>query len=153
LAISSLEATLSVKETSTQTNKDVKEVLVAVTENRRLFLTERIGLRDDCDEEMAADLRLLARELGGLPLAAEQAGAYLSQNRWITPGDYTARMVENLNHGGTAPLDYDRTVYATFSLALDAIVEEIEEEHRQWVAQDPDDRKFGPPSPITGATA
>ena len=31
-------------------------------------------------------------------------------------------------------------------------VEEIEEEHRQWVAEDPENRSFGPPSPITGAT-
>jgi len=32
------------------------------------------------------------------------------------------------------------------------IVEQIESEHRAWVAADPKNRKFGPPSPITGAT-
>ncbi|MEL7200336.1 MAG: tetratricopeptide repeat protein, partial [Pseudomonadota bacterium] len=35
---------------------------------------------------------------------------------------------------------------------LTPIVEDIEDEHRRWVAQDPDNRAFGPPSPITGAT-
>ncbi|MEL6113399.1 MAG: hypothetical protein AAFR20_11415, partial [Pseudomonadota bacterium] len=35
---------------------------------------------------------------------------------------------------------------------LTPIVKEIEDEHRRWVAQDPDNRSFGPPSPITGAT-
>ena len=29
----------------------------------------------------------------------------------------------------------------------------IEAGHRAWVAEDPDNRTFGPPSPITGATA
>ena len=28
----------------------------------------------------------------------------------------------------------------------------IEEDHRKWVAEDPENRGFGPPSPITGAT-
>ncbi len=32
------------------------------------------------------------------------------------------------------------------------IVERIEAEHRAWVAEDPDNRHFGPPSPVTGAT-
>ncbi|MEM1193850.1 MAG: NB-ARC domain-containing protein [Pseudomonadota bacterium] len=95
------------------------------------FLKERIGLREDRDEETAAELRALAHELGGLPLAAEQAGAYLSQNRWITAGEYTARLVENLNHGASTPLDYDKTVYATFSLALDAILEQADGEAAQ----------------------
>ncbi|MEO0612326.1 MAG: NB-ARC domain-containing protein [Pseudomonadota bacterium] len=95
------------------------------------FLRERIGLKEDNNEETAAELRVLARELGGLPLAAEQAGAYLSQNRWITPGEYTVRLAENLNHAGTTPLDYNRTVYATFSLALDAILEQADGEAAQ----------------------
>jgi hypothetical protein len=32
------------------------------------------------------------------------------------------------------------------------LVVKIEEEHRAWVAKDPKNRQFGPPSPITGAT-
>lgn len=32
------------------------------------------------------------------------------------------------------------------------IVEQIEAEHRAWVAEDPENRLFGPRSPITGAT-
>ncbi|KMW58755.1 kinesin light chain-like protein [Candidatus Rhodobacter oscarellae] len=31
-------------------------------------------------------------------------------------------------------------------------VEQIEAEHRSWVAEDPENRDFGPPSPVTGAT-
>lgn len=31
------------------------------------------------------------------------------------------------------------------------IVQEIEARHRQWVAEDPETRHFGPPSPVTGA--
>jgi tetratricopeptide (TPR) repeat protein len=33
------------------------------------------------------------------------------------------------------------------------VIEQIESEHRAWVAQDPENRHFGPPSPITGATS
>ncbi|MGB0507857.1 MAG: tetratricopeptide repeat protein, partial [Pikeienuella sp.] len=33
------------------------------------------------------------------------------------------------------------------------IIEQIEQEHRDWVAEDPENRHFGPPSPVTGALA
>jgi hypothetical protein len=32
------------------------------------------------------------------------------------------------------------------------VVKEIEEQQRVWAARDPENRHFGPPSPITGAT-
>lgn len=33
------------------------------------------------------------------------------------------------------------------------IIQQIEQEHRDWVAEDPENRHFGPPSPVTGARA
>ncbi|MEL6111636.1 MAG: tetratricopeptide repeat protein, partial [Pseudomonadota bacterium] len=82
------------------------------------YLHERIG------RGTRAQLRSLAGQLHGLPLAAEQAGAYLAQNSWITPAEYEARLIDNLAQADSAPLDYDQTVYGTFSIALDALMEQ-----------------------------
>ncbi|MEM1193849.1 MAG: tetratricopeptide repeat protein [Pseudomonadota bacterium] len=63
----------------------------------------------------------------------------------------TVKMLINIHFGNGCTHKAKRLANGDFS-DLTPIVEEIEEEHRQWVAQDSDNRKFGPPSPITGAT-
>ncbi len=77
------------------------------------FLMARTG---DVDERAAAEL---AGELGGLPLALEQAGAYV-QASGVSLARYLAsfrqRRPEMLARG--TPIGYDSTVAATWSLAF-----------------------------------
>jgi hypothetical protein len=62
----------------------------------------------------------LAHTLGGLPLALEQAGAYVAATRTVTLAGYgelfATRALELLRRG--QPLDYQHTVATTWSLAL-----------------------------------
>ena len=81
------------------------------------FLMDRSG---DHDEVAAL---AIANELGGLPLALEQAGAYVAH----TPTATLATYLELFRHHSTRvfergqPLDYPDTVLTTWSLALDRI--------------------------------
>jgi hypothetical protein len=65
----------------------------------------------------------LAATLGGLPLALEQAGAYVAATGTITLSDYAelfdTRALELLRRG--QPLGYQHTVATTWSLALESL--------------------------------
>ena len=77
------------------------------------FLVTRTG---DPDEHAAGEL---ATELGGLPLALEQAGAYVQVSGIGLAGylaSFRKRRPEMLTRG--IPTGYDRTVAATWSLAF-----------------------------------
>jgi tetratricopeptide (TPR) repeat protein len=91
------------------------EVLAA--DDAARFLLARIG---ETELEMAADARRLASTLGGLPLALEQAGAYVAATGTVSLAGYaelfTTRSSELLERG--QPLDYQDTVATTWSLTL-----------------------------------
>jgi tetratricopeptide (TPR) repeat protein len=80
------------------------------------FLRARAGRSDDPDAEA------LAEALGDLPLALEQAGAYVEQTH-STLGGYLklfkTRAGELLRLGG--PVDYQHTVATTWTLALEQV--------------------------------
>jgi tetratricopeptide (TPR) repeat protein len=52
--------------------------------------------------------------------------------------------------GCSQPNKADRIVRGDYS-DLVPVIHQIEDKHRAWVAQDPANREFGPPSPYTGA--
>jgi len=83
------------------------------------FLSRKTG---DPDQEAAAEL---AGELGGLPLAVEQAAAYITAVGGTTAG-YLALLREHgtqmLTRG--EPARYDKTVATTWSLAFAALEQE-----------------------------
>src|SRR4028119_1768343 len=66
----------------------------------------------------------LADELGGLPLALEQAGAYITAHQSRFP-DYLAtfrrRQLDLLEAQGPEAGDYDRTVATTWAINFDAV--------------------------------
>ncbi|MFF1747595.1 FxSxx-COOH system tetratricopeptide repeat protein [Streptomyces mirabilis] len=67
-----------------------------------------------------ADLGALTSDLGNLPLALQQAGAYLAQNRGITVQAYRRRLESKLDmkaHGNSA----ERTIARTYDVTLDAL--------------------------------
>jgi hypothetical protein len=85
------------------------------------FLLDRAGAAGAPEEEAALDL---AGELGGLPLALEQAGAYMqASGRTIAGylGLFRARRAELLGRGD--PAGYDKRVATTWSLAFAALGE------------------------------
>ena len=80
------------------------------------FLMERTGADGAAEEAAASEL---AGELGGLPLALEQAGAYMqASGRSIAGylGLFRARRAELLDKGD--PAGYDKRVTTTWSLAF-----------------------------------
>jgi hypothetical protein len=71
-----------------------------------------------------AEALSLAERLGGLPLAAEQAGAYLRENSTLSFATYEARLIQMLDQAPKAlPGAYDKSLYATFRTALEAVSE------------------------------
>ena len=84
------------------------------------FLLDRTGAAGAAEEEAAAVE--LAGELGGLPLALEQAGAYM-QASGRTVGEYLGlfrgRRAELLDRGD--PAGYDKRVTTTWALAFAAL--------------------------------
>ena len=87
-----------------------------------LLLTRAGGTRPAAE----AAATTLATILGGLPLALEQAGAYVAATGTITLAEYAelfaTRGLELLNRG--QPLGYHHTVATTWSLALERLREE-----------------------------
>ncbi len=82
------------------------------------FLQERTGR--GTGEEAGA----LAKRLDGLPLAAEQAGAYLAENSTLAFKAYEDRLIQMLNKAPDFDASgYNKTLYATFRTALEAIKE------------------------------
>ena len=89
------------------------EVLVLDPEVAAEFLVNRTG---DPDRQAALEL---AGELGGLPLALEQAAAYIQATAGSLSGylgSFRQHQDELLSRG--EPTDYDKTVATTWSLAL-----------------------------------
>jgi len=85
------------------------------------FLLDRTGAAGPVEQAAALEL---AGELGGLPLALEQAGAYMqASGRSIAEylGLFRARRGELLGRGD--PAGYDRRVTTTWSLAFAALGE------------------------------
>jgi len=83
------------------------------------YLLARTG-RDDADGAVR-----LAKSLGGLPLAAEQAAAFLSPRKGISFDDYAkeiARLIKRKKDAGLAG-DYPDTVYAAFVKLLESVQE------------------------------
>ena len=81
------------------------------------FLTARTG---DPDERAAGEL---AAELGGLPLALEQAAAYIHATGDSLAGylaSFRQRRADLLGRG--EPAGYDRTVASTWALAFDRLM-------------------------------
>lgn len=73
------------------------------------------------------EARPLARRLDGLPLAAEQAGAYLAARPAMRFADYEAKLVERLkDKPKKLPAAYPTSVWATTAEALDAVTEREE---------------------------
>ena len=92
------------------------EVPVLGTEVAAGFLVNRSG---DADEQAATGL---AEELGGLPLALEQAGAYVQATGGSLAGylaSFRARQGEMLARG--QPADYPGAVATTWSLAFNEL--------------------------------
>ncbi|MEV7525395.1 tetratricopeptide repeat protein [Streptomyces sp. NPDC091371] len=69
----------------------------------------------------------LCAELGHLPLAVEQAAAYLAQNPLLTPRSYLGLLRDDpaamLRRGAVGVTDAERTVARTWRVALDQIAE------------------------------
>ena len=83
----------------------------AMAEDDAVALLQAVAERPD-----EAGARRLARELGCLPLALDQAGAYARETQ-ISFDDYVAQVGEFLGRGGGNP-DYPESVAATFDLAI-----------------------------------
>ncbi|WP_052509528.1 tetratricopeptide repeat protein [Kitasatospora griseola] len=66
------------------------------------------------------DVRALAAELGYLPLALEQAGAYLRQNPTVTVAAYHRRLPTKLDKAVDG-LDAERTIARIWTQTLDAL--------------------------------
>jgi len=96
--------------------RQVLEVPVLDQATAAEFLLDRTGAADSAEEAAALEL---AGELGGLPLALEQAGAYM-QASGRSVGEYLglfrSRRAELLGRGD--PAGYDKRVATTWALAL-----------------------------------
>ncbi|WP_407913436.1 tetratricopeptide repeat protein [Kitasatospora sp. NE20-6] len=68
------------------------------------------------------DARLLAADLGYLPLALEQAGAYLAQNPTITIDTYRRRLDTRLDKAADG-IDTERTITRIWTHTLQALTE------------------------------
>ena len=76
------------------------------------------------DRGSNAEALSLAKRLDGLPLAAEQARAYLRKNSTLSFAAYEARLIQMLDQAPRAlPGAYDKSLYATFRTALEAVSE------------------------------
>jgi hypothetical protein len=86
------------------------------------FLLARTGAQGPAAEAAATTL---ATTLGGLPLALEQAGAYVATTGTVSLAGYaelfSTRALELLRRG--QPLGYQHTVATTWSLALESLRE------------------------------
>jgi hypothetical protein len=86
------------------------------------LLCDTAGRKSDRDREEAA---ALAEQLGRLPLALAHAASKCRGNRRISFADYGRRLGEfwaERPNGRATHGEYPRSVYATFTLALDEIV-------------------------------
>ncbi|HEX8218261.1 MAG TPA: FxSxx-COOH system tetratricopeptide repeat protein, partial [Chloroflexia bacterium] len=80
------------------------------------FLLKRTGSEDN---EAAA---ILADELGSLPLALEQAGAYIDQ-KTVSIADYLSLFKRSLSRVFITSSDYPKSIVATWDLSFQAVEE------------------------------
>lgn len=79
-------------------------------------------LRDRTNRGDEAEALSLAARLGGLPLAAEQAGAYLAKQSALSFAAYEERLVQMLDKAPKKlPGAYGKSLYATFRTALEEV--------------------------------
>lgn len=79
-------------------------------------------LRERTNRGTEAEALSLAARLGGLPLAAEQAGAYLAKQSTLSFAAYEDRLVQMLDKApSTLPGSYGKSLYATFRTALEEV--------------------------------
>ena len=104
----------------TGAGRGLVEVGLFTPDEATRYLTEKTG-----HDGAAAQARLLAAELGFLPLALAQAAAYLA-DRGLSFADYRRRLVdarrrlpELLPEPGALPDDHRETVAATWALSID----------------------------------
>jgi len=87
------------------------------------FLCEASGRTQPEDREQAAHL---AKELGCLPLALSHAAAYCRSRKATDFKEYLEKLADRLKQDpdprSRAGKDYPRSVYATFTLALERVV-------------------------------
>jgi len=99
--------------------REIVEVPMLDRDTSAGFLLDRAGAAGDAERAAAFEL---AGELGGLPLALEQAGAYM-QAAGRTVGEYLGlfrgRRAELLGRGD--PAGYDKRVATTWALAFTAL--------------------------------
>lgn len=103
------------------------------------------------------NLAVMHFDSGDIPRAAELMALSVAIELSLDQGEHpsTQKKIVQLRHIWTkSNQSYKAARLAAGNTSdLTPIVEQIEAEHRAWVAEDPDNRKFGPPSPVTGATA
>ena len=89
------------------------------------FLAKRIVPLAGDDKLDQAELADLAQLLDNLPLALEQAAAYIERNR-ISPGRYAAQFREHPVRllDASQPTNYSRTIGATWSISIARIEEQ-----------------------------
>jgi tetratricopeptide (TPR) repeat protein/DNA-binding XRE family transcriptional regulator len=95
-----------------------------------LFLLRRIKLlRDDesleqIDETLQAQAQAIVRELDGLPLALDQAGAYIEETGCGVSGyleRYQTRKADLLKRRGRLSIDHPESVSTTFALSFERV--------------------------------
>ena len=105
--------------------KDAMELPTLDTESAVHFLLESTARLETTEEEKQA-AKELAKELGGLPLALEQAAAYIEQG--ATFADYLISYREQsipwLEEGSADSRGYPDSVATTWKLNIDAVEEE-----------------------------
>src|SRR6266487_2344504 len=93
---------------------------------RRAYLLRHDTSLDEALRDHIATARTLSRELGGLPLALDQAGAYI-QETGCSLSEYLAlyreRHAKLLELRGENPTDHPDSVFTTFSLAFDKVTQ------------------------------
>ena len=113
---------------STMRNLSSPENSLEVTEmeeNDGIELLLRACYLDPCSMEFQTEASQIAKELSYLPLAVDQAGAYIASGA-TTIGNYLAKYYEHrktlLSHSEfTGASEYNRTVYGTWELSYKEI--------------------------------
>ncbi len=119
---------LTTRRQVTEPVAQVIEVDVLAEDDGTLFLlkrSKRIELHASLDDALAAEValaRILARQLGGLPLALDQAGAYILETSCtleVYLHLWQQRQSAMLARRGSIPTEHPTSVTMTFTLAFE----------------------------------
>ena len=131
-----------------QMDHDAKE------EAAKIFRTLR-GMRHPEVAGAQNNLAVMYSDLGDLARAAEHMAraVAIDLSLDLLTHPKTQSHIAHLIHYWTQSGQPDKTARLQAGDGADIvpIIEQIEAEHRAWVAEDPENRDFGPPSPVTGA--